>query len=207
MITSKTSGDTPIEMMATPVLASSHVPDRAAQEVDEGRLRGLVDAHGDFIWRSLRRLGLAPDAAEDAAQRVFLVASERLAEIRPGAEQAFLFQAAVYIAARTRRSFGRRREELGEDIAVHLADPSPGADELLDRARARVLLAEALDGMDLEVRAVFILFELEGKSTAEIAQILAVPAGTVASRLRRAREGFEAFIKRVQARRPTRNTP
>jgi RNA polymerase sigma-70 factor, ECF subfamily len=193
-------------MIGATMFAAEGTPDSAgSRPVDESRLRTIIDTHADFIWRSLRRLGLPADAAEDAAQRVFLVASERLAEIRPGAEQAFLFKTAVHIAARTRRAFVRRREDLVEDAAAEVVDPAPGADELLDRGHARALLAQALERMDIETRAVFILFELEGTSTAEIAEMLEVPRGTVASRLRRSREDFEAFIKRFQARENGRN--
>ena len=183
------------------MVAVAGTPEGARSIVrDERHFRRIVDEHADFVWRALRRLGLAPDAAEDAAQRVFLVASERLDEIKPGAEQAFLFKTAVHIACRARRTFFRRREELTEDALTGLVDSTPNAEELVDRGRARALLSQALDGMEIDARAVFILFELEGKATAEISEMVDVPMGTVASRLRRAREDFDAFIKRFQAR-------
>jgi RNA polymerase sigma-70 factor (ECF subfamily) len=48
-----------------------------------------------------------------------------------------------------------------------------------------------MDGMDEDSRAVFMLFELEGLTMVEIAKVVDAPQGTVASRLRRAREHFE----------------
>jgi RNA polymerase sigma-70 factor (ECF subfamily) len=45
--------------------------------------------------------------------------------------------------------------------------------------------------LSLELRAVFVLYELEDFTMAEIARTLELPPGTVASRLRRARETFE----------------
>jgi RNA polymerase sigma-70 factor (ECF subfamily) len=48
---------------------------------------------------------------------------------------------------------------------------------------------------------VFVLFELEGMTMAEIATSLDVPPGTVASRLRRARELFAAAVSRIESRR------
>jgi RNA polymerase sigma-70 factor (ECF subfamily) len=51
-----------------------------------------------------------------------------------------------------------------------------------------------------DAREVFVLFELEAMSTAGIAQALSLPMGTVASRLRRAREEFDAATKRFRAR-------
>jgi RNA polymerase sigma-70 factor (ECF subfamily) len=61
--------------------------------------------------------------------------------------------------------------------------------------------------MPIELRVVFVLFELEEMTTAEIATLLEIPSGTVASRLRRARETFEDHVARVRARRMARGTP
>ena len=91
---------------------------------DEGRLRAVIDDNADFVWRTLRRLGLPADAADDAAQRVFLVASERMGDIAPGAEHAFLFRTAVHIAARLRRGIARRREELRDEPDDDHVDPA-----------------------------------------------------------------------------------
>jgi len=54
--------------------------------------------------------------------------------------------------------------------------------------------------MTLELRAVFVLFELEEMSTPEIADLLEIPTGTVASRLRRAREEFQKLVTRLRAK-------
>jgi RNA polymerase sigma-70 factor (ECF subfamily) len=202
------TGDSSTGMIGPPLFAAVGEPDAAAANVlAERRLRVLVDTQTDFVWRVLRRLGLPPDAAEDAAQQVFIVASRRLDEIKPEAEQAFLFRTAVHIASRTRRAFVRRREDLAEDPAASLVDAGPSTEELIDRKRARTLLEDALERMDIDTRSVFILFELEEKTTAEIAEMLDVPMGTVASRLRRARAEFEAFIKRSHAQSLGRRSP
>src|SRR5262245_28116714 len=65
---------------------SSSSPDADARSV---RLRALMDRHFDFVWRSARRLGLAPADADDVAQDVFIVAARRLDEIDPDRERAF----------------------------------------------------------------------------------------------------------------------
>jgi RNA polymerase sigma-70 factor (ECF subfamily) len=167
---------------------------------DEARFRGIVKDHLDFTWRSLRRLGLPADVADDATQRVFLVASKKLADIEPGRERAFLFNTAVRVASSEKRTFARRREELAGDGSDDVRDPAPGADELLDHRRARTVLEELLAGLEMDLRTVFVLFELEGLTTAEIAETLGVPQGTAASRLRRAREEFREALKRQQVR-------
>lgn len=163
------------------------------------RIRALVTEQFGFVWRSLVRLGVPRPDAEDAVQQVFIVASQRIADIEPGRERAFLFGTALRIASRARRSVQRRREVLDEEPAERV-DPAPTADEQIDRARARAELDAILDGMPIELRAVFVLFELEQVTMAEIATMLDLPPGTVASRLRRAREQFQAAAKRHVAR-------
>jgi len=168
---------------------------------DEQRLTAMFNAHFDFVWRSLRRLGVAEPAVDDAAQEVFVVASRRLASIEHGKEKAFLFGTAVRVASDARRRLGRRRDRLAGDRAVDPPDPGPAQDELLDRKRARALLDEIMAGLPDEARPVFVLHELEGMTMAEIAACLEIPPGTVASRLRRAREAFHAAIARARPRR------
>jgi RNA polymerase sigma-70 factor (ECF subfamily) len=167
---------------------------------DPARVRAMIAEHLDFTWRSLRRLGLPPDAADDATQRVFVVASQRLGDIEVGRERAFLFNTALRVAASARRTFARRREVLRGDDEPEMADTAPAADALLDRHRARAVLEELLDDLPTELRAVFVLFELEGMTTSEIAKTIDAPEGTVGSRLRRARQAFKAALKRYKAR-------
>jgi RNA polymerase sigma-70 factor (ECF subfamily) len=83
---------------------------------------------------------------------------------------------------------------------MEVLDASPSPEEVADQHRARALLDEVLDAMSMELRAVFVLFELEEMQTSEIAAVLDLPAGTVASRLRRAREEFQGIVARIKAR-------
>jgi RNA polymerase sigma-70 factor (ECF subfamily) len=166
----------------------------------EERLEAMARENFQFIWRSLRRLGLAPAGVDDAAQQVFEVASRRLADIIPGRERAFLFKAALLVAAEGRRSAARRRDLHPDSVVEELADPAPTPEEANEWAQKRALLDDILAAMGLEERTVFVLFELEELSMAEIAEIVEIPPGTVASRLRRAREDFHAQAKRLRAR-------
>jgi hypothetical protein len=63
-------------------------PTRILCRGDERRLRAIVEKHFDFIWRSLRRLGVPVDSVDDAAQRVFWVAAKNLAQISVERERA-----------------------------------------------------------------------------------------------------------------------
>lgn len=170
----------------------------AAARAEGARLRALVDGQYDFIWRSLRRLGVPDIDADDCAQQVFLVVSRKLDDIVVGCERPFLFSTALRVASDARRSRSRRREVFEE--VDEPRDSAPDPEQIAEQKRARALLDEVLDSLPMDLRAVFVLFELEELSSAEIAEVLALPIGTVASRLRRAREEFQRIITRMKAR-------
>ena len=164
------------------------------------RLRRIVEAHFDFIWRSLRRLGVAEHSVDDAAQQVWIVAARKLTTITPGQERAFLFGTALRVASDARRSASRRREVLGDGEDEGPIDQAPRADQQLDAHRARALLDDVLAAISIELRAVFVLYELEELPIPEIASLVGVPVGTASSRLRRARAEFQQIVKRMRAR-------
>jgi RNA polymerase sigma-70 factor, ECF subfamily len=167
---------------------------------DEKRLRALMREHFDFVWRNLRRLGLGDADADDGTQEVFLVASRKLSAITAGSERKFLFGTALRVASTRRRSLRRQREQPDDALEERDEGSAPGPERLAELSRARGQLHEVLAGMVLEQRAAFVLFELEELSIPEIAQLLSVPIGTVTSRLRAAREEFEAAVRRLRAR-------
>ena len=107
---------------------------------------------------------------------------------------------ALNVGSRARRSEQRRREEPLE-AAGDGASGELSAEQLLERRQARDALDALLGEMPEELRVVFVLFELEELSTPQIAEICAIPVGTAASRLRRAREDFEDRVARLEARR------
>jgi RNA polymerase sigma-70 factor (ECF subfamily) len=168
------------------------------------RLTVMVRDHFRTVWRTARRMGLPPLRADEAAQEVFVMAARKLAQIELGAERSYLVSVAVRIAANWRRARSGRVELADEQSMCEGADPAPPADELIDRKRLRLVLDQALEKLPPELRSVFVLFELEGFSGPEIAETLALPAGTVASRLRKAREMFHAELMRERARRALR---
>jgi RNA polymerase sigma-70 factor, ECF subfamily len=182
---------------ALPDDASERAVRVVAPEKDgAARVRAMFVAHFDFIWRSLRRFGLNEDRADDAAQQVFVVASRKLDAIEPGSERSFLFGTAMRVASDVRRSAPVRREIAHADPGIDI-EGGARPDDLVEQRRARELLDHVLDAMDLELRTVFVLFELEEMTTPEIASLLSIPHGTVASRLRRAREEFQSRVEKL----------
>ncbi len=171
-----------------------------ASAEDAARIKKLVVEQHAFVWRSLLRLGVPRADAEDALQQVFMVTARRIQDITSGSERSFLYGTCLRVASRARRTQLRRREIVGDEACPERIDPQERPDELIDRARARAILDEILAAMPIELRAVFTLFELEQMTMVQISQLVGVPQGTVASRLRRARELFVEHRKRLEAR-------
>ncbi|AKU97870.1 RNA polymerase sigma factor RpoE [Labilithrix luteola] len=160
----------------------------AAMAEPNPTLECLILQHHEFVWRSLRRLGVPDADLEDAVQEVYLEASKRLASITSA--RGFLFRACMYVASHARRSIQRRREVHDDELLKRQIDPGSTPEQAIAQSEARQDLQRVLEKIPEEPRAIFILFELERLNTVQIAELLELPVGTVASRLRRARELF-----------------
>jgi RNA polymerase sigma-70 factor, ECF subfamily len=184
--------------MALALTSAEEAPRTSGVELSENAWAELYDAHFDFVWRSLRRLGVPLSALDDAAQEVFLVALRRHAEFEGrSAIKTWLFGIAWNIARGIARSPVRREEALPEAVAD--ADEL-GPQEAAARSEAVRALYELLDALDSDRRAVFVMAELEELSAPEIAEITGTPLNTVYSRLRGARNDFDAALRRRRAR-------
>ena len=168
---------------------------------DYARLRQAMREHFRLVWRVLRRLGLEERDADEAAQDVFWVLARRLNDVPAKSEKAFLVGTATRVAADRRRANRTNREvQLDGDITSVATD----VDELVALRHSRVLLDEALACLSDEQRAVFVLIEMDQLTGAEVAEALEIPTGTVASRLKTARQSFDAAIRRIHLRQKTR---
>jgi len=165
-----------------------------ASDVERARLRKAFDRNYVGVWRFLRRMGVVPDRADDAAQQVFLIALEALGRIHEGSERAFLYATAVRLAHGLRRAAQR---ELSSHVLDLDPSPLPSPDQLAGQKRAREVLDSIIARMDDDHRAVFVLSEFDDFTTREIAGLLDIPVGTAASRLRRAREKFRLLVRQV----------
>jgi RNA polymerase sigma-70 factor, ECF subfamily len=153
-------------------------------------VREAIDLHYDALWRFLRRMGVDESHVEDAAQQVLLVLAQRGGELAPEAVRSFLFGTALRVASDFRRKRDRGVQVVDLGLLGDPAHPSPDAEQQVSHGELRRLLDRVLDALAPELRAVFVLVELEETTMAEAARLLGIPAGTVASRLRRAREVF-----------------
>lgn len=165
----------------------------------------FYDEHFDFVWRSLRRLGVPEAALDDAAQDVFLVAFRRQGEFEGRSSvRTWLFGIAWN---RTRELLRGARRRPEEPLVEHVAS-APGVDQeqaAIER-EALVFAYRVLDELAPERRAVLLMAEVEEMTAVQIAEILAIPVNTAYSRIRLARRDFEAALKRHRQR-ERRRTP
>jgi len=158
------------------------------------RMVEIVRLNFDAAWQFARRLGVRPNDIEDAVQQVFLIVAERLDAIEPGRERSFVFGITLRVVHKLRYARATRPLVAGEPLEA--VDPSPTPEELAHRKSERERIERILGEMPHKLREVFVLYELERLSVPEVADLLGVPEGTVASRLSRARDEFRRLVRR-----------
>ena len=164
----------------------------AAAQGDDRAFHDLVDRHADRLFRLAFRLVSNSADAEDVVQETLMGAFRHLGRFRGRSTvRTWLSGILVRQAARCLRRRGRRR-----------AAALPESEGLADRARdvaadtgRRLDIGGALRELSPEHREVVVLREYEGMSYAEIAEALAVPRGTVESRLFRARQQLKVILR------------
>jgi RNA polymerase sigma-70 factor (ECF subfamily) len=169
------------------------VIDRVIDRCLSGDARAWADL--DRIYRPqalrfLRRLGVNPRDADDACQEVFVQIVRYLPRFERRADLGtWIYKLCISQAAR-----GRRRRALLWPLALMgLAEPSLPPE--WSDSRAAGLAERALAALGPRHRAIFVLYELEDLSTAEIAATLDAPPATVRRQLQEARARFEAFVR------------
>jgi RNA polymerase sigma-70 factor (ECF subfamily) len=175
---------------------------RSLQSAVQARLARILDADFDFVWQLLRRCGLPPPDADDAAQQVFMILARRLESVELGKERAFLYGTARRVFANVRRGLRRRRETAYEDAVGDAPADGWQPDGLLEERRARVFLDGVLSELPENQRRLLVLAEIEGLTVPEIASLEGIPTGTAASRLRLAREEFRRLVASARAKSP-----
>lgn len=155
---------------------------------------GAFQGEFDYIWRTLRRLGVSPSEIEDLAQEVFVALRRSWLKYDPARPlRPYLFGIAFRIASAQRRKGGR---ELAIGI-VEMFDAAPGPDDALETKQARALVLVALERIPLPRRAVLVMHDLDDVPMTEIRSVLSIPLFTAYSRLRKARKELESAIREL----------
>jgi len=155
------------------------------------RFDDLLRAHQGVIRAFLRRLCKDAALADDLAQEAFLIAHQRLADLRdPKAAKSWLFQIAYNVYAGHARKHARRRELFEANHGAELdATPQPPP------AGVARDIATAMDNLSPEVRAVILMNLSYGMSHSEVAKASGLPLGTVKSHIQRGTEKRRTFPK------------
>jgi RNA polymerase sigma-70 factor (ECF subfamily) len=159
--------------------------------------RELFALHASFVRRFVCRMGVSPHDLEDITQEVFLIAHRQGGYVDKGARPTtWLAEIALRVTLAHQRAKRRGKAHEGSDVeAVAAGGPTPFDSVAAGESLARV--QNALDTLDADHRAIFVLFELEGESSEAIARALQLPVGTVHSRLHYARKTFQKRYERL----------
>lgn len=165
-------------------------------------LQAIHAAHGDFVWLCLQRLGVRQADLPDVHQEVFLVVHRKLHTYDGrGPFRSWLFGICRGKAAGYRRLAWFRREQPTDALPEGREDAADlDIDAVLDEHKRKIAVRTILDKLDVDKRAVFVMFELEGLSCETIATTMGLPVGTVYSRLFHARKEFEKAARKMIAR-------
>jgi RNA polymerase sigma-70 factor (ECF subfamily) len=158
--------------------------------------RQLYERYSAMVFRVAARMVGKTEAA-DISQEIFLRIFSRISQFRGKAKfSTWLYRVAVNECLRSLR----RRSPRWEQLLIEPASLSECPSNLIEQSE---FVERALDQLPAELRAVFLLREVEQLSYQEIASILEIPAGTVASQLSRARAELQAYARQVaQGRHP-----
>ena len=171
-----------------------------------GAFEDLLSPNLDALHRTAERLCGEPDEAKDLLQDAVLRAFENRAQLRdPQAGRAWLFRILVRTHLNRKRSETRRKESLESDLsegqfeaALEGWSMEQVRDDWLERLAVGDHVRRALAEIDPRFRVVLLLSDVEEFSQREVAAILDLPEGTVASRLFRGRRTLREILSRAQ---------
>lgn len=151
--------------------------------------------HAPFVWRALRRLGVREADVDDVCQEVFVVVHRKLREFEGRSSlKTWIYGICVRTASAHRR-LARHREVPSEEVPEEGRPSTP--DEKLARHRALAVLDRALADLDDDKRAVFVLYEIEELTMAEVADAIGCPLQTAYSRLHAARDKVRSAMEKA----------
>jgi RNA polymerase sigma-70 factor (ECF subfamily) len=178
--------------MATPALLTWPL----AQPMERANFQRLFAEHAPYVGRTLRYLGVAEADLEDGCQEVFIVVHRRLGElVHVDGARAWIRKICVHVSQNIKRTARRRREHTS-DVPVIAAAATQHAHAERNQTRERLLAI--LDQLSEDQREVFVLYELEQLTMADVASAAGCPLQTAYSRLHAARTHVEQAMKQSE---------
>lgn len=167
---------------------------RATETAPVQSFSEIFREHGPYLWRALLGLGVWPGDVDDACQEVFLVVHRRLPEFDGRALGSWLYAICLRVASDYRRSARIRNEVPVEQLPEAHAPPKQ-VESVFTRELGERLLA-ALDRLDEDRRAAFVLYEIQELPLREVADAIGCPLQTAYSRLQSARQEIRGAFER-----------
>src|SRR5262245_5906494 len=171
------------------------------QEGDLGAFEALLRRHERRVFSLVFRMLGSREEAEDVTQEAFLALHRHGHRFRGEARfSTFVYRVAANAALNRRRSLGRRRareealsyrQDAGDDLPSAPRDPEDAASGGEIQARVQTALLD----LPKDLRLAVVLYDIEGQSYGEIAEVLRIPEGTVKSRIHRARSALRDRLK------------
>ncbi|GAB4298360.1 MAG: sigma-70 family RNA polymerase sigma factor [Myxococcota bacterium] len=168
---------------------------------DERAFKELYERNFERIYLLIARVSGGEIEIEDAVQEVFMIAYRRLGDFERRSLFSTWLCGIAFNVARSHRNrnlfnFSRNDPNPIEDLPLQSLTPNP--QEFMEARAAEQKVRRILKKMPEKKRKVLVMFELEGLSGAEIAEILKCPVATVWTRLHYAREHFAKLLKQEE---------
>jgi RNA polymerase sigma-70 factor, ECF subfamily len=159
----------------------------------------LFRRHATFVANFLVRLGVPRSDLDDLVQEVFLVAHKN-GGYMPGPAKPTTYLASIaFRAATTARRKVKTRSfvKANDETVTHAGDERMSPERDAEQRRRLLILDKALEALDPDKRAVFVMAELHGETAVTIAEALGIPVDTAYSRLRVARQIFREAARKL----------
>src|SRR5947208_3282707 len=198
----------------TPAILSLSDEDLMARvgEDDERAFTELVGRYQSRVTNLVSRVLNDRECADDLAQEVFVRVFVHRRNYRRGSKlSTWVFTIAANLAKNEIRRRVRRRnwfsldalQEVLKDSAAVLADPTEGRERTLEREQFQQEIGRAIATIPEKYRLSLVLRDIEGLAYEEIAEVLAIPGGTVRSRINRARSMLKRKLQPLLRRETT----
>lgn len=154
-------------------------------------LRQIFDEHAQYVIRTLRHLGIKEADVDDVAQEVFVTVHRKLPEFEGRSKlRTWLYAICLRVASDHRRRAYVVRERVTDSPPIDTGERTGAEPDL--RVESRAFVQQLLDALDDDKRAVLVLYEIEGLSMREVADVVGCPLQTAYSRLHAGRELLRA---------------
>ncbi len=175
---------------------------RRVQRGDTDAFEALVAAYEKNVFNLALQMTGNREDAQDMTQEAFLKAYSSLSSFRGDSKfSSWLYRIVSNVCLDFKRRQGRRpsssltvEDDEGENIQLDIADESQSPEALLERKMTREAVRAGLRQLPDEQRQILLLREIQGLSYEEIGEAMGLEAGTVKSRIFRARKKLCAFL-------------